>query len=339
MPVQNTNRPDGLPIGSAPPATLSRGILAMALSAVAFSLMAALVKLAGPTIPNQELVALRSLASIAPIGALIAWRKVPLRVRRPGWLFIRGFLGYVAISCWFMSLNRLSLPDAVMIQYTSPVFVALMAPFFLKEKSRARDRRALVVALIGVAVVLRPGLGLTWAGASIGLAGALCSAGAYLTVRALRHDEHPFMVMLAFPAVASACAFSMVVIDGWRSTAGPAWTRPDAREWVLISGIALMTAIGQVFLTYGLQWESAGRATVATYVAVVASIPLGIVFFDQWPDAGMLLGGAMVIGSVVSLAVTRDAPVAAPAGAGAGQMGGALVSTETEPLAPIRSDV
>lgn len=297
----------------------------MALSAVAFSLMAALVKLAGPTIPNQELVALRSLASIAPIGALIAWRRIPIQVKRPGWLFVRGFLGYIAISCWFLSLNRLSLPDAVMIQYTSPVFVALLAPLFLKERSSARDRWALVVALIGVAVVLRPGFGLTWSGASIGLAGALCSAGAYLTVRALRHSEHPFMVMLAFPAVASTCAFTMVLVGAWRS-AGTSWTPPDPRGWLLIGGIALMTAIGQVFLTYGLQWESAGRATVATYVAVVASIPLGIVLFGQWPDAWMLAGGAMVIGSVASLAMTRDAPVPAPAGAGAGQMGGALIS-------------
>ena len=303
----------------------------MAASAIAFSTMAALVKLAGPGIPNQELVALRSLASLIPLGVLIWWRGVPVRFNRPGWLFVRGFLGYIAISCWFLSLNRLSLPDAVMIQYTSPVFVALMAPFFLRERSRRRDRWALAVALIGVGIVLRPGFGVTAYGAAIGLGGAVCSAGAYLTVRSLRHSDHPFMVMLAFPAVAAIGSILMVLAAPLIGDAvGVGWVWPDGQEWLLIGGIALMTALGQIFLTYGLHWEPAGRATVATYLAVVWSIPLGIILFDQWPDAWMLLGGALVIGSVGVLALTSDRPVPPPAGAGASQVTDGLTGASEE---------
>ena len=305
---------------------LSRGMISMALSAVAFSLMATLVKIAGPSIPNQELVALRSLASILPIAAMFVVRKVPLRLHKPGWLFLRGFLGYLAITCWFVSLNRLSLPDSVMIQYTSPVFVALMAPTLIGERSGARDRWALAIAIAGVALVVRPGLGLNLPGASIGLAGAICSAGAYLTIRSLRHSDHPFVVMLAFPAVASVCALTVILatpIVG-RFVALPGdpsgWIWPDGRGWALISGIALMTAAGQVTLTYGLQLEPAGRATVATYLAVAVSIPLGIVLFDQWPDSWMLVGGAMVIGAVAAISVVKHRPVAPPAGAGGGRM-------------------
>jgi drug/metabolite transporter (DMT)-like permease len=306
----------------------STGIICMALSAVAFSVMAALVKLAGSRIPNQELVALRSLASSVPILALFWWRGVPLRPARPGWLLLRGLLGYIAISCWFLSLNRLALPDAVMIQYTSPVFTALMAPVVLREPSRPRDRWALLAALAGVAMVVRPGLGMTLTGALIGLAGAISSAGAYMTVRALRHSDHPFMVMLAFPAVAAMG--SLLIILGASAAGGAApglarvaaWVWPDARGWWLVGGIALMTAVGQIFLTYGLTREAAGPATVATYLAVVVSLPLGIVLFDQWPDGWMLLGGALVVGAVALLAFGRDRVVPPPAGAGAGQVTG-----------------
>ncbi len=282
----------------------------MVCSAVAFSIMAALVKMAGPSIPNQELVALRSLASMLPILGLFWWRRVRVKPARPGWLFVRGLLGYIAISCWFVSLNRLALPDAVMIQYTSPVFTALLAPLFLQEPSRGRDRLGLLVAILGVAIVVRPGLGLTLPGALIGLVGAVCSAGAYVTVRALRNAEHPFMVMLAFPAVASVLSLLTVPFSVW------VW--PDARGWGLIGGIALMTAIGQVLLTYGLSHEAAGPATVATYFAVVVSLPLGVLLFDQWPDGWMLLGGAMVVGAVASLAFERNRMIPPPAGAGGG---------------------
>jgi len=310
----------------APAARLSRGMIAMALSSVAFSAMAALVKLAGSSIPNQELVALRSLASIAPILVLIRWRKVPFRMHGYGWLFLRGFLGYLAISCWFVSLNHLELSDSVMIQYTSPVFVAVMAPFFLRERAKARDWWGLAFALAGVVMVVRPGLGLNLSGALIGLSGAVCSAGAYMTIRALRHTEHPFMVMLAFPAVASACAFTVILTHPIVSRIVPlpegasAWVWPDPRGWALIAGIALMTAAGQIFLTYGLQTEPAGRATVATYLAVAVSIPLGIVLFGQWPSVFMLLGGALVVGSIATLSLVTNRPVPPPAGAGGGQV-------------------
>ena len=72
-----------------------------------------------------------------------------------------------------MALGRLALADAVMIQYTSPVFVALLAPFYLGEASRRRDRWALAAALAGVALVVRPGLGLNPSGALIGLTGGI----------------------------------------------------------------------------------------------------------------------------------------------------------------------
>ena len=67
--------------------------------------------------------------------------------------------------------------------------------------------------------------------------------------------------------------------------------------------------------TLGLMWEAAGRATVGTYFAVVASIPMGIFMFGQWPDTWMLIGSSLVIGAVVMLALSSNRPAPAPAGA------------------------
>lgn len=279
----------------------------MILSSIAFSIMAALVKKIGQAIPNQELVALRSLAALVTIFAIARLRGVRIRPKRPGLLLVRGLLGYSALSLWFVALSRLDLADAVMIQYSSPVWVALLAPLILKESSRKRDRVALVVAVIGVVLVVRPGLGLEGTGAMIGLTASVCSAFAYLAVRALRKHEHPFVLMLSFPAIAS-------VISLGASARG--WVWPDGDTWLLIAGVGVMTVIGQIGLTYGLLQEPAGRATVATYFAVVVSIILGILVFDQWPDPWMLAGGAMIVGSVASIALASHRPVPVPAGAG-----------------------
>jgi len=289
-------------------AKLSRGIQAMVVASVAFSTMAMLVKLASPHIPNQEIVALRSLASILPIFALMKWRGVSFKANRPGLLFLRGTFGYIAITCWFVSLKELDLADAVMIQYTSPVFVALLAPLVLKEPSEGKHRAALAVALAGVILVVRPGFGLSALGALIGLTGALSSACGYLTVRALSRHETPLLLIISFPTVASVLSLG--------GSFGR-WVMPDMEGWILIAGIGLMTIIGQIFLTFGLMSERAGPATVATYSAVVVSVLMGIFVFGQWPDLWMMLGGGLVAGAVVSLAVSKSRPAPPPAGAGA----------------------
>ncbi|HXI04669.1 MAG TPA: DMT family transporter, partial [Candidatus Saccharimonadales bacterium] len=283
----------------------------MAGSAVCFSVMAALVKVAAARIPNQEIVTLRSLAALVSVSVLLRWRRVPLRIHRPGALLVRALLGYTALSCWFLAIGRLSLSDAVMIQYTSPVFVALIAPLALGEKTRPRDRAALAVALAGVVLVVRPGFGIDAGGAMIGLTGAICSATAYVLVRWLRQYEHPLIIMLAFPVVATLVGSAV---------AAPQWVWPEVRDWMILAGICLLTVAGQLGLTFGLVWERAGPATVATYLAVAVSIPVSIVAFGEWPDRLMILGGLMVVGSVASLALTTHKPVPPPTGAGGAQV-------------------
>ncbi len=286
----------------------------MALSAVSFALMAALVKAASPRIPNQEIVALRGMAALLFVMALLVWRRIPLRIHRPGGLLLRALLGYSAISCWFFAIGRLSLPDAVMIQYTSPVFVALLAPLVLGEKPRRKDLFALAIALTGVVLVVQPGAGVDPAGAFVGLAGAVSSAAAYMLVRRLRHHEHPLIIMVSFPALAALIA-SVV--------AAPQWVWPGWGDGWALAGICLLTVTGQLGLTFGLVWERAGPASVATYVAVALSVPLGIFGFGERPAPLMLLGAALVVGSVASLAVITRRPVPPPEGAGGSQVAGA----------------
>ncbi len=286
----------------------------MALSAVSFALMAALVKAASPRIPSQEIVALRGLAAFLFVVVMMVWRRIPLRIHRPGGLLLRALLGYGAISCWFFAIGRLSLPDAVMIQYTSPVFVALLAPLVLGERPRRKDLVALAIALVGVVLVVQPGVGVDAAGALVGLAGAVCSAVAYMFVRWLRHHEHPLIIMASFPALAALIGLIVAMPDWVWPRGGDAWA---------LAGICLLTVTGQLGLTFGLVWERAGPASVATYVAVALSVPLGVFGFGEQPSPLMLLGAALVVGSVASLAVTTHRPVPPPEGAGGSQVAGA----------------
>jgi drug/metabolite transporter (DMT)-like permease len=133
------------------------GIRYMAAAALFFSVMSLLVKSAGQRLPVQEVVLARS-----SVGAALSWhslrrRGVPLWGQRRGLLLVRGLLGYAGLSCFFYALVHLPLAEATVIQYTNPVFTALLAVVFLSEHIRPRD-----LLLVGVSL----GVSCSWRGPS-----------------------------------------------------------------------------------------------------------------------------------------------------------------------------
>src|SRR5690606_37022932 len=120
------------------------------------SLMSLFVKVAGRRLPSQEVVLVRAVISLAL--TLAALRRAGIRPwgnsRRLLWL--RGGLGFAALSCFYYSIARLPLADATVIQFTNPIFAALLAAWFLKEPVRIPEAMCVLVSMAGVLLVARP---------------------------------------------------------------------------------------------------------------------------------------------------------------------------------------
>jgi hypothetical protein len=89
--------------------------------------MAAFAKKLLPDTPMQAVVFSRGVMMTAIFVAASRWQGVPLFGKRPVMLLLRGLLGYAALSCYFYSVQHLPLGDAVLLQYSHPVFVAAIA--------------------------------------------------------------------------------------------------------------------------------------------------------------------------------------------------------------------
>src|SRR6185436_5851899 len=96
-------------------------------------LMAAVAKKLLPTTPMQSVVLSRGVLMTATFVTLARRQGVPILGNNPAMLLVRGLLGYGALSCYFWSVQHLPLGDAVLLQYSHPVFVAAIAPFVLSE--------------------------------------------------------------------------------------------------------------------------------------------------------------------------------------------------------------
>ncbi|HEX8452582.1 MAG TPA: DMT family transporter [Longimicrobium sp.] len=289
-----------------PAATAASGVRHMALGAFWFSVMAVLVKTAGRNLPSQEIVLVRGVVTLVLSIAMVLRAGISpwgARERRP-LLVLRGIFGFAALSFFYTSLVHLPLAEATLIQYTNPVFTAILAAWLLGERMGRREVGCVAASLAGVVLVVRPAALLGGAAsvvsphaALIALAGAMCSAMAYVTIRRIK-GENPLVIVFYFPLVTVPATLPFTL---------PQWVWPTPLEWLVLAGIGIATQIAQVNMTRGLQLEPAGRATAVAYLQVVFAAVWGVAFFGERLDAWVLAGAGLVLASTVVLARGRRA--------------------------------
>ena len=285
------------------------GLRYMAYSAFWFSAMALLVKIAGTRLPSMEIVLVRAVITLALSYALVRRAKLHPWGNRKGMLLLRGFLGAAALTCFYFSIVHLPLAEATVIQYTNPVFAALLAAVLIRERLGLRELVGVVASMVGVVLIARPSF--LFADAApidplhvvIALSGALFSATAYVTVRMLRGADDALVIVFYFPVVTVPLVLPFAIAG---------WVAPTIAEWVVLLGIGITTQIAQVYMTRGLQLEPTGRATAVGYLQIVFAAIWGALLLGERPDAWSALGAAVIVGGTLLIGMRRRA-AAAPA--------------------------
>ncbi|WP_413113292.1 DMT family transporter [Thaumasiovibrio sp. DFM-14] len=275
------------------------GVRYMTLSALGFALMATCVKTVSTYgIPVFEIVAARALVSLI-ISYLDVKRKgISIWGNNKPLLVARGAVGTLALICVYYAVTTLPLAEATILQYIHPVFTALLAVVFLKERVHASTIICIVLCLLGLTVMVQPGLSqgnseLPPFSIMIAILGAFGSAIAYVIVRKLSQTEDSSVIIFYFPLIALPMSLFLMMDE---------FVMPSLLICFLLILIGIFTQIGQYGLTKAMQTQEAGKATAYAYVQIIFSIILGALFFNELPSIWTLLGGALiVIGALINL--------------------------------------
>lgn len=279
---------------------LTPGLRYMALGAFFFSLMSLFVKVAGQRLPTQEIVLARALITLALSWVTIRWMVRPKSLGTNRRLLVaRGVVGYASLSAVYYAYIHLPLAEATVLQYLSPVFTALIAAVWLKERLAPLDLTLAAVSLGGVVFVAQPrflfgGLGepLPLLAVLVALSAAVFSAIAYNMTRKLRETEDPMVIVFWFAAISVVLALPFGFV-------GALWPTPF--EWLVLLGVGVTTQLAQVCLTKGLHAETAGRATAISYVQIVFAAIWGALFLGVYPNAGTVVGAGIILACALLL--------------------------------------
>jgi drug/metabolite transporter (DMT)-like permease len=268
-----------------------RGIAMMVLAIGLFALMDAALKLLAAHYPVYQVAALRGAASLPFVLAWIGLSTgfgTLLRVRWPLQL-LRGGLAILMMAPFIYAFSQLPLSTAYAIFFVAPLIVTALAVPILGEKVGPRRWAAIVVGLLGVIVILRPGTEgvASLAGLAV-LLGALGYSLSAVTVRVLaRTDSTQAMVfwMLTFMALGSALL------------AGGNWLPIRAEHGWLIAGVGLSGALGQYAITEAFRHGEASLVAPFEYTALAWGAALDALLWGVLPDAVTWIGAAIIVAS------------------------------------------
>ena len=271
----------------------------LAISSVSFAIMGAITH--ATKLPFWELTLARGVVISLLLLPSILRQKIPFAGNNHKWLAIRSLAGTISLVAFFYSLQKISLSEASLLTFSSPIWVAIFAPLILREKVYATRVLAIVVGFLGLSLIVSKGAGGLFATKTLnlGVLAGLCSgifAGfAYIAVRRLRED-HPLIVVFQFSIASILLSLPGAYLYG-------RW--PMGLEWLAMLGIGSFAALGQYLMTLGYQRVEVSAGSVANLINPLLSQILSVFLFAEAFGLSQLIGGLLILGAGVYLPIAE----------------------------------
>ena len=263
--------------------------------------MSIFVKLAGSELATMQIVFIRGVITLLVTAFILRYRGVSPFGNQRSVLILRGIVGSIALFFVYESLQRLTLPEATVIQYLYPIFTALFASLIISEHIGKILHVAIVMGLAGVYVILDfPFLGtggISKMDTLIALFGSFLTGLSYVLVRkASQLKESPYVIMFYFPLF--TVPMSLFFLPG-------NWVNPTGLTWGYLLIVGISSQLGQLFLTFGYELLPASRAAMTSYLQVPFSVIAGIIIFHDVITLNFMIG-TLIILFTISMVIFKE---------------------------------
>ena len=262
---------------------------------LSFSVMAVSIRqLANAKLSIFEILAFRSGIALVVLMALLVLRpelRVHVKPRRMGLNFLRNTVHYAAQYAWSLALTMLPLAMVFALEFTMPAWTALLAVWLLHEKMTPSRLGVVVLGLVGVLVILRPGIADFNPAAMLVLGAAVGYSIVMITTKKLTATETTFGIV-----------FWMAVIQLPLSLIGsdPAvFLHLEARHILPIIGVGIAGLTSHYCLSNAFRSGDATLVVPLDFMRIPLIAVVGWAFYGEALDIFVLLGALIIVAGVL----------------------------------------
>ena len=268
---------------------LKRAILFMVLSTIAFTGMNGLLKYL-THYSGYQLVFFRSVGSLFFTFGFLLSKGIPILGTNRKLLMLRGLLGSTSMLLFFIAVHYMPIGSAVALRYIAPIFAAIFAILYLKEKVKPIQWIFFIIAFTGVLVLKGFDDDIAPIGLFLVLLASVFSGMVYIVIRKIGMKEHPVVIVNYFMCIATVIGGVLCIFD---------WTPIKGADLLLLLSLGVFGYFGQVFMTKAFQMGETSIIAPIKYIEVVFAIIVGVAFLGETYSLWSFVGMALIISGLL----------------------------------------
>jgi len=253
---------------------------------LSFAVMAVAARELLRTMGSFEILALRSFVSLLIVLAVLPrFGLGRLRTRRFGLHLARNVLHLGGQYAWVYAIAMLPLATVFAIEFTMPVWTAILATLILGERLNRGRVVMLVLGLAGVLVILKPGFSIVQPAAFVMLAGSFAYASMNIATKRLAESDSALAVLFYMAAIQLPLALLPALPD---------WVAPQLTDlpWIILVGSTGLSA--HFCLTRAFRVADATLVVPIDFLRLPLIAVVGMIFYGEPLELSIMLGAAVI---------------------------------------------
>ena len=275
---------------------------------VSFSTMAIAVRELLDTMGTFEVLFFRSLVSLLMVLAIVPrYGLGALRTRRFGLHLVRNLFHYCGQYAWVYAIAFLPLATVFAIEFTMPVWTAVLAVLLIGERLNRGRVVMLITGLAGILIILRPGFAFIHPAALVMLGGSLAFATTMITTKRLSSTDSPLVILFYM---------SVIQLPLGLIPALPVWVMPTVADLPWVVGVGVAGYSAHYCMTRAFRLADATLVVPLDFLRLPLIAVVGALFYREPIQLATMLG-AVVMFAGTYYSVSRESRARPVAAAGA----------------------
>jgi len=233
-----------------------------------------------------------ALILLSPV-VFLWYRGDPVRTRRLPWHLARNLIHYAGQYCWFLALALIPIAQVIAIEFTMPLWTALLAAAFLGERLSASRIAAVALGLIGIVLIMGPGVASFSGGQAVALAAAMLLGSAIIITKALTRTDSALTIIFYMFLIQTVIGLPLAI---------SVWTWPPQALWPWVVVVGVAGTFSHFCLAKAISFADATVVVPMDFLRVPLSVLAGWLLYGEGVTVWLALGSTLILaGNAVNL--------------------------------------